>query len=257
MRWRVDRPGHAPVALALGLVLALGVTACPGDPPPEEPEEEPVDPEIEASLEALGPVSPEDSVLLAPESPEMTRQAPDSFQVRFETTAGDILVSVHREWAPEGADRFYNLARQGFFDGVRFSRVIEGFVAQFGIHGDPRISAAWREARIPDDPVRHTNERGTLTFAMAGPDTRTTQIFINLVDNPRLDDMGFAPFGEVVEGLDAVERLHAGYGEGAPRGAGPAQDRIQALGNPWLEREFPELDHVERARVVGGEEGTE
>lgn len=180
----------------------------------------------------------------------MARAAPDSFRVRFETSAGDFTVLVRRAWAPNGADRFYNLVRHGFYDGVHFFRVLEGFVAQFGIHGDPEVSAAWRDATIPDDPVVAGNERGTLTFATRGANSRTTQLFINYGDNSQLDAMGFAPIGEVVEGMEVVDRLYAGYGEGPPRGGGPDQAKIQEEGNAYLETSFPRLDHVERATVV-------
>ncbi|MGH7699737.1 MAG: peptidylprolyl isomerase [Gemmatimonadales bacterium] len=175
--------------------------------------------------------------------------AADTFRARFETSEGDFVIEVHRDWAPLGADRFHELVSSGYYDGARFFRVLPGFVAQFGIHGDPQVAAAWRERRIADDPVRESNARGTVTFATGGPDTRTTQVFINYADNGRLDAMGFAPFGRVVEGMDVVDRLHAGYGEGAPRGPGPDQSRIQAEGNAYLEREFPELDYVRRAAI--------
>ena len=176
--------------------------------------------------------------------------APDSFRARFETSAGDFVIEVHRAWAPRGADRFYELVRSGYYDNARFFRVISGFMVQFGLHGDPQISAQWRERRIPDDPVRRTNGRGMVTFATAGPGTRTTQVFINYADNDRLDAMGFAPFGQVIEGMDVVDRLYAGYGEGAPQGQGPNQGRIQLEGNAYLERAFPRLDYVRRASVI-------
>lgn len=182
-----------------------------------------------------------------------TRQAPEHYRVRFDTTRGPFEVEVRRAWAPHGADRFHHLIQEGFFDGVRFFRVIEGFVAQFGIPPEPSQAAAWRERRIPDDAVRETNARGRITFAMAGPGTRTTQLFINTRDNPSLDSMGFAPIGEVVEGMDVVDGLHAGYGEGAPSGRGPDQRRIQLEGNAYLAREFAELDAIETARLVGTE----
>lgn len=182
--------------------------------------------------------------------------APGVFRARFRTSAGDFVVEVHREWAPNGADRFYNLVTSGFYDGNRFFRVLEGFVAQWGIHGDPEVAAAWSRARIPDDPVDRSNVRGTLTFATAGPDTRTTQVFINYRDNARLDDMGFAPIGEVVEGMEVVDDLHAGYGEGAPQGEGPAQARIRQEGNAYLDEEFPRLDHIEGATIVSEGEGS-
>jgi len=176
--------------------------------------------------------------------------APATFRARFETTAGDFVVEVHRDWAPNGADRFYELVKGGSYDGVRFFRVLSGFMAQFGINGDPKVSAVWRERRIPDDPVRQSNTRGMVTFATAGPNTRTTQVFINFGDNRMLDGQGFAPFGQVVEGMDVVARLYAGYGEGAPGGNGPEQGRIQFEGNAYLAKAFPKLDWVKRATIV-------
>lgn len=193
---------------------------------------------------------PEDHVLLQPQSEAFKATAPDVFRARFETTAGEFTIEVVREWAPLGADRFYNLVRNGYYDGVRFFRVIEGFMAQFGIHGDPRVSAAWRNERIMDDPVRQTNARGTVSFATSGPNTRTVQLFINFVDNPQLDPMGFAPIGRVVEGMNVVDRLYSGYGEAAPNGRGPIQERIHTEGNAYLEREFPRLDYIIRATIV-------
>ncbi|TVP42103.1 MAG: peptidylprolyl isomerase [Gemmatimonadales bacterium] len=180
----------------------------------------------------------------------MTAQAPDVFKVLFETSAGDFVVEVERNLAPLGADRFFNLARSGFYDGARFFRVVPGFVVQFGLSGDPEIAAAWREARIEDDSVEASNQRGKVTFAMGGPGTRTVQVFINLSDNSRLDAMGFAPFGRVSGGMDAVDRLHGGYGDGAPRGQGPEQGRIQREGEAYLEEEFPLLDRVIRTRIL-------
>jgi len=185
-----------------------------------------------------------------PASPAMRERAPATFRARLKTSKGDVVIEVHRDWAPLGADRFYNLVRSGYFDGVRFFRVVPGFMAQFGIHGDPQVAAAWRDATIPDDPVRQPNARGTVSFATAGPGTRTTQLFINYGDNNRLDGMGFSPFGRVVEGMDVVDRLYGGYGEGAPRGRGPDQSTIQSQGNAYLERAFPELDYVKRAEIV-------
>jgi peptidyl-prolyl cis-trans isomerase A (cyclophilin A) len=176
-------------------------------------------------------------------------QAPDSFRARFATTKGDFVIAVHRAWAPLGADRFYNLVRSGFYDGVRFFRVIPGFMAQFGIHGDSAVTAAWRERRIQDDPVRRTNLRGMVTFATAGPGTRTTQIFINYGNNDRLDAMGFAPFGQVVEGMEVVDKLYGEYGEGAPRGRGPDQYRLNVEGEKYLARQFPRLDKINKATI--------
>ncbi|MGH7571346.1 MAG: peptidylprolyl isomerase [Gemmatimonadota bacterium] len=177
--------------------------------------------------------------------------APETFRVRFETSSGDFVAEVHRRWAPHGADRFHQLVRAGYFDGTRFFRVLDGFVAQFGIHGDPMLNAQWRRRTIPDDPVVESNTRGRVTFAMAGPGSRTTQLFINYRNNSGLDGMGFAPIAEIVEGMDAVDRLHAAYGEGAPRGRGPDQGRIQREGNAYLDHEFPRLDSIHRAALVG------
>lgn len=184
-----------------------------------------------------------------PADPAFAAQAPDSFRARFATTKGDFVIAVHRDWAPLGADRFYNLVRSGFYNGVRFFRVIPGFMAQFGIHGDTAITAAWRERRFPDDPVRRTNGRGMVTFATAGPGTRTTQIFINYGNNDRLDGMGFAPFGQVVEGMEVVDQLYGVYGEGSPRGRGPDQFRLNVEGEKYLARQFPKLDKINKVTV--------
>ena len=174
----------------------------------------------------------------------MRATAPASYRVRFETSAGAFAVEVTRTWAPLGADRFYNLVRHGFFDGTRFFRVVPGFVVQFGLSGDPAINSRWRTASIPDDPVLQHNTRGTVTFATAGPATRTTQMFINFGDNTRLDGMGFSPLGSVVEGMDVVDRIYAGYGEQ------PDQGRIEMQGNAYLRSQFPQLDSIAHATVV-------
>lgn len=188
--------------------------------------------------------------LLYPQAPDMNVQAPDTYRARFETSAGDFVIEVHRAWAPIGADRFYNLVRNGYYDDARFYRVIEGFMAQFGMNADPLVTAQWRVATLQDDPVTESNTRGRITFAMSSlPNSRTTQVFINFGDNSNLDDMGFAPFGEVVEGMEVVDALYSGYGEGAPRGAGPDQGQIQGYGNEYLERDFPELDYVVHATI--------
>ncbi|HKK08777.1 MAG TPA: peptidylprolyl isomerase [Gemmatimonadota bacterium] len=176
---------------------------------------------------------------------------PDTFRVRFETSAGSFTVLVHRAWAPRGAVRFYRLVRAGYFDGNRFFRVIPGFVAQFGVAGDTARALQWRRRPIRDDPVRKSNTRGTLTFASAGNDTRTSQVFINLSDNARLDRMGFAPFGEVVEGMGAVDSIYSGYGETAPDGKGPDPARMFHEGNAYLEKDFPKLDSIRHARLLG------
>ncbi|HSH76370.1 MAG TPA: peptidylprolyl isomerase [Longimicrobiales bacterium] len=203
--------------------------------------------------EGGGAGTPADSPLLDPTSEAMNATAPDSYRARFETSSGDFVIEVQRSLAPNGADRFYNLVRNGYYDGVRFFRVLDGFMAQFGMHGDPQVTARWRSAQIPDDPVAGSNTRGTVTFAMTGqPNSRTTQVFINFGDNMNLDGMGFAPFGQVVDGMDVVDELYSGYGEGAPNGSGPSQAQIQAEGNRYLESEFPQLDYVVRATIVGG-----
>lgn len=180
-------------------------------------------------------------------------KSPDVYRVKFETTKGDFVVEVHRDWTPNGADRFYELVSAKFYDNVKFFRVVEGFMAQFGISGDPAVSAVWREKAIPDDPVVQSNRRGYVTFAKTGmPNSRTTQLFINFVDNSNLDAMGFAPFGEVVEGMDVVDSLYKGYGEEPSR----YQPQIQEKGNSFLEEAFPELDSIKTARLVEPAAGT-
>jgi peptidyl-prolyl cis-trans isomerase A (cyclophilin A) len=177
--------------------------------------------------------------------------APDEYRAKFETSKGDFVVAVHRSWAPAGADRFYNLVKIGFFDDVRFFRAIAGFMVQFGINGDPKVSAKWRDAKIPDDPRTQSNTRGRVTFAKSSmPNSRTTQVFVSYGDNSRLDATGFAPFGEVESGMDIVDSLYTGYGEGAPGGSGPSQSRLQAEGNAFLAAGFPKLDWVKKATIV-------
>jgi len=180
----------------------------------------------------------------------MGQTAPATFKAKFETSKGDFVVEVQRDWAPRGADRFHELVTQGFFDDVRFFRVIAGFMAQFGIHGDPKIASRWRDQRIQDDVVKQSNKRGFVSYAMAGPNTRTTQLFINFADNSGLDSQGFSPFGMVVQGMEVVDSLHAGYGEGGPRGRGPDQGRIQREGNAYLAKDFPQLDYIVKAQIL-------
>jgi len=180
----------------------------------------------------------------------LNEQAPPTYKARFDTSKGVFVVEVHRDWAPNGADRFYNLVKNGFYDNVRFFRVISGFMVQFGINGDPRVSAVWRAAEIRDDPVKQRNTRGNITFATRGPNTRTTQVFINFGDNGGLDSQGFAPFGKIVSGMNVVDALYNGYGEGAPNGEGPDQGRLQAYGNAYLQKSFPKLDYVKTATIV-------
>jgi len=177
-------------------------------------------------------------------------QAPATFKAKFTTTKGDFVVEVTRAWAPLGADRFYNLVKNHFYDGAAFFRVLPGFVAQFGLSARPEVSRVWASATIKDDPVTQSNLQGSLTFATAGPNTRTTQLFINLADNKALDRMGFAPFGKVIEGMDVVQNFYSGYGEGAPRGNGPDQGRITNAGKAYLDKSFPRLDSIKTAEIV-------
>jgi peptidyl-prolyl cis-trans isomerase A (cyclophilin A) len=177
-------------------------------------------------------------------------KAPETYQVKFETSKGDFTVSVTRAWAPQGADRFYNLAEHHFFDNQSFFRVLKGFIAQFGISAYPALNPVWEKATIKDDPVTQSNKKYFLTFATAGPNTRTTQLFLNLADNPRLDGMGFAPFGQVTEGMNVVDTLYADYGEGAPSGSGPDQDEIQKQGKPYLDKNFPNLDFIKTTTLT-------
>jgi peptidyl-prolyl cis-trans isomerase A (cyclophilin A) len=186
-------------------------------------------------------------VLMNPAS--LNEQAPPVYKAKFDTSKGTFEIQVHRDWAPAGADRFYNLVKNGFFDNTRFFRVVSGFMVQFGLNGDPNVSAQWRQARIRDDQVKQSNTRGMVTFATAGPNTRTTQVFINFGDNNRLDGMGFAPFGQVVSGMNVVDALYGGYGEGAPGGNGPEQGRIQQEGNAYLTKDFAKLDYIKKTTI--------
>jgi peptidyl-prolyl cis-trans isomerase A (cyclophilin A) len=181
-----------------------------------------------------------------------TGQAPEVFLTDFTTTKGDFVVEAHRSWAPNGVDRFYNLVKLGFYDDTRFFRAIPDFMVQFGIPGDPSVAAKWRDANIVDDPVTQSNLRGFLSFAQTGrPNTRSTQIFICFENHAGLDASGFAPFAKVVRGMDVVDNLYKGYGEGAPSGHGPDQGRIQAEGNAYLDGDFPRLDRILKTQIVG------
>jgi peptidyl-prolyl cis-trans isomerase A (cyclophilin A) len=254
---------HRPLVPMILLLVGLGAVSCnktpPAEPPPAaapppappppapppaaaEPPARPAPPPIEKPAAAKVPP--------ALEPAKLTEKAPAKYKAKFTTSKGDFVVEVHRDWAPNGADRFYNLVKSGFFDGTRFFRVIKSFMVQWGIHGDPAVSAAWREARIKDDPVKESNKRGNITFATAGPDTRTTQVFINFADNGRLDSSGFAPFGKVVTGMNVIDSLFAEYGEGAPGGSGPSQPRMQDEGNAYLNKDFPKLDYIKSAKIT-------
>lgn len=209
--------------------------------------------EAEAKAEAKVKVETkvDKKALLDPSGAAMTQEAPAEFKVKFETTKGDFVVHVKRELSPLGADRFYNLVRHGFYNDVRFFRVMKGFMAQFGINGDPEIAKAYLDAGIKDEPVKASNTRGMVTFAKRGtPNSRTSQLFINFGNNTSLDRQGFSPFGEVTEGMQVVDSIYAEYGEGAPRGKGPNQGLIQSKGNAYLKASFPKLDYIKQAYVL-------
>jgi peptidyl-prolyl cis-trans isomerase A (cyclophilin A) len=177
--------------------------------------------------------------------------APANYQVKFTTTHGDFVVDIHRDWAPKGADRFYNLVKNGFFTDAAFFRYVPNFIVQFGMPANPAVNRVWQEARITDDKVIQSNRKGTIVFATSGPNSRTTQFFINLNNNAPLDKDGFAPFGEVTQGMDVVEGLYSGYGEGADSGGrGPRQDLIASQGKAYLDKNFPKLDSIKSATVI-------
>ena len=191
------------------------------------------------------------ATLLDPNSAFWETPAPRAFDARVETSKGTFVLSIERDWAPRGADRFYNLARAGFFDDSRFSRVVPGFIAQFGIPGDPAIAMLWQNRAFPDDPVRHSNVRGTIGFAMTGPNARTTQLYISLVDNVRLDAQGFAPIGRVIEGMAVVDSLYSGYGENSGGGVRAGkQGPLISGGNAYIDREYPKLDRLIRITII-------
>jgi peptidyl-prolyl cis-trans isomerase A (cyclophilin A) len=251
---------HSPPALLAAGVLAVAACAAPPKAAPPVtlvlPPALPVPSATVRGTEtvAVAPVFPEATGRRGLFEPGLaTARAPDVFRARFTTTQGDFVVEVHRDWAPVGADRFYNLVRVGFYDGTRFFRAIDGFMVQWGLSGDTAVSAAWHDARVKDDPHVRSNVRGTMSFAKSGStDSATTQVFVNYGDNSRLDGMRFTPFGEVVEGMGALEAVYKGYGEGEPGGKGPSQRRIETEGNTYLDG-FPMLDRVLRARVEGEE----
>jgi peptidyl-prolyl cis-trans isomerase A (cyclophilin A) len=179
------------------------------------------------------------------------KEGPAQYKVRMQTTKGDIVLLVHRDWSPVGADHFYELTKMGFYNGDYFFRAMKGFVVQWGINGDPKINKDWSEISIKDDPPKVSNKIGTVVFAMAGPNSRTTQVFINLGDNSAtLDPQGFTPFGEVIQGMENVFELYTGYGDGPPGGTGPSQENIAIDGNPYLEEHFPKLDYIKTAKVI-------
>jgi peptidyl-prolyl cis-trans isomerase A (cyclophilin A) len=213
-------------------ILACGIALAQTPAPPKAP----------AVPKKAAPAAAALPDLLKPAT--MKAKAPDSYKVKFTTTKGDVIIQVTRAWAPIGADRFYNLVKYGFYKDAAFFRVLPRFVAQFGIPARPEVAAAWDHAYIVDDRVTQSNKRGTLTFATAGPNTRTTQIFINFSDNAALDTQGFAPFGQVIEGMDLVDKFFSGYGES------PDQGRITAFGKAYLDKSFPNLDRIVSAAIL-------
>jgi peptidyl-prolyl cis-trans isomerase A (cyclophilin A) len=221
-------------AFLTSLALCASLMAAAQTPAPKSPA-------TKSSAAHLASTAPRPS-LLKPAS--LNAKAPAVFKARFTTTAGDFVVEVHRDWAPLGADRFYNLVRNGYFTNASFFRVVPGFVVQFGLSANPAVNAVWKDANIQDDPVVQSNKRGFLVFATAGPNTRTTQLFINYGDNARLDGMGFAPFGNVVEGLDVVDKIYSGYGES------PRQDLITDQGDAYISANFPKIDKIKLARII-------
>lgn len=241
-----------------GLLLTVLTTGCLSVPAHARPQAQPAQPKAAAqdtttkkpaTTTAARPAY--DRALLHPAL--LKEKAPDEYKVQFSTTRGDFVVTVTRAWAPLGADRFYNLVKHHFFDNASFFRVLPGFVAQFGISAYPAVNKVWEPAVIKDDPVTQANLRGYLTFATGGPNTRTTQAFINLVDNKRLDSMGFAPFGQVTDGIKVVDMFYDQYGEGAPSGGGPDQDQIQKQGKPYLDKGWPKLDFIKTTTIVSPE----
>jgi peptidyl-prolyl cis-trans isomerase A (cyclophilin A) len=212
--------------------------APPPSPPPEVAKEKPKEKPME---EAKPAAKPSRAALLNPA--QLNERAPETYVVKLDTSKGTVRIQVERSWAPLGADRFYNLVKNGFYDGARFFRIVPNFVVQFGLNGDPAVNAKWEDARIKDDPVTKTNRKGAVTFATAGPNTRTTQVFINLRANAFLDQQGFAPFGQVIEGMEVIEGLYAGYGEA------PDQGLIRTQGNAYLTKRFPNLDYIKTAVI--------
>ncbi len=197
--------------------------------------------------ERCGPpeeLPPERALLLSPDSAAFKTTPPDTFYVTLTTSRGDIVIQVAREWSPLGAWRFYNLARNGFFDGARFYRVLPGFAAQFGVNGHPAVEHAWRNQAIPADPIRVSNMRGMVTFAQGEPDSRSTQLFINLGDNQQLDEKNFSPVGRVIAGWEAAYALNGEYGELKPRGNGPVWRCVYGSGNRYLRERYPRLDSI-------------
>lgn len=240
---KANRAARAAVAVALAL-FATAATSFAQTPPPAK------------SSSAQGTTAKKttaarpayDRALLHPAL--LKEKAPDEYKVQFSTTRGDFVVTVTRSWAPLGADRFYDLVKHHFYDNATFFRVLPGFMAQFGISAYPAVNKVWEPAVIKDDPVTQSNVRGYVTFATGGPNTRTTQVFINFGDNKRLDHDGFAPFGLVTDGMKVVDMFYDQYGEGAPSGGGPDQDQIQKQGKEYLDKGWPKLDYIKTTTII-------
>lgn len=245
--------------MCLGIVSGLLAYGCTGSETEKSraASEKPAEPKPAPPPSAIPPPSSAPKAAEAPPAapgagnpalldPSLAREkSPEKFKVKVTTTKGDFVIEITRSWSPNGADRFYNLAKIGFFNDVAIFRVVRGFVAQFGLNGDPQVSAKWRSANIPDDPVQESNGRGFVTFAKSGlPNSRSTQLFINLVDNPNLDGMGFSPIGRVVQGMEIVDSIYSGYGES------PNQGSIQMQGNRYLRQSFPNLDYIKSAAMM-------
>ena len=196
----------------------------------------------------IGCSSPDESKKAAPKPAAKVEKTPDVFQAVFDTSRGKVVIEVHRDWAPIGVDHFFSLIQTRFYDGVRFFRVTRAYV-QFGIAGDPTTNGLWSTARLPDDKVKQSNVKGMVSFAHAGPNSRTTQLFFNMKDNKDLDKQGFAPIGKVIEGMEVVEHFYSAYGEMAPRGQGPDPSKIEVQGNVYLDAKFPRLDYIKKATV--------
>ncbi|MCL2325846.1 MAG: peptidylprolyl isomerase [Proteobacteria bacterium] len=226
------------------LVLTFFLLACsPTEKPAPTVTDAAQQKDSAAAQNASAPKADADTTAKLLKPSDLNETAPDSFVVKMATTKGDIRIEITRDWSPFGADRFYNLVRNGFFSDIALFRMVKGFVVQFGIHGKPILSEVWREATIQDDPVKMSNKRGTLTFATGGPNTRTTQLFINLADNERLDGMGFSPIGKIIEGMEILDALNFEYAES------PHQGRIQSQGNAYLKQSFPRLDYIESITI--------
>lgn len=235
------------LALLLSCAAFIAASCKPSAAPSETQTASPAQQAAQTPPAAASPAP--SSALMNPAT--LTAKAPDDFKVSFETTKGDFVIEAHRAWAPNGVDRFYNAVKAGYYDGDAFFRVVKGFMVQFGINPDPAVNAKWVDARIPDDPASgHSNTRGMVTYAMAGPNTRTTQLFVNYGDNASLDSQGFTPIGQVVSGMDVVDALYGEYGDAAAFGGhGPDQGRVQSEGAAYLRKDFPNLDWIKSAKI--------